>query len=85
MSWRPQKPYTASGLARVFAGDDAAAFFGTSPGDRRRAGLYGLVQHGVVYTSKLRLRLGLDPDALQAVQAEHTPALPIDNRRHERG
>jgi arylsulfatase A-like enzyme len=121
------RPYTASGLAHVFAGDDAAAFFGTTPGDERRPDLYGVVQHGVVYTGKqakiaehggadpqdrhvplvvagaevdkgrvdrfvettqiaptiLRL-LGLHPDALQAVQAEHTPALPVDRPKHDR-
>ena len=121
------RPYTASGLAHVFAGDDAAAFFGTTPGDERRPDLYGVVQHGVVYTGKqakiaehggadpqdrhvplvvagaevdkgrvdrvvettqiaptiLRL-LGLHPDALQAVQAEHTPALPVDRPNHDR-
>jgi hypothetical protein len=60
------KPYTASGLARVFAGQAAADFFGAAAGDDRRPDLYGVVQHGVVYTSK------------QAKIAEHGGADPQD-------
>lgn len=117
------KPYTASGLSQVFAGDAAAAFFGASPLDERRPDLYGVVQHGVVYTGKkgkiaehggadpqdrhvplvvaapgvepstvdgavettqiaptILGLLGLDPGALVAVRAQHTPALPLDDR-----
>jgi hypothetical protein len=113
------KPYTASGLANVYAGEDAAAYFGVDRGDSRLPDLYGIVQHGVVYTGKkakiaehggadpqdrnvllvvsggtvkhgvittavettqiaptiLQL-LGLPANALQAVQIEHTRALP---------
>jgi arylsulfatase A-like enzyme len=115
------KPYTASGLAKVYAGKAAADYFGTTTGDERRPDLYGVVQHGVVYTGKqgkiaehggadpqdrhvpllvsgagvaghgssdrqvettqiaptiLEL-LGLKPDALRAVQSEHTRDLPL--------
>jgi hypothetical protein len=121
------KPYTASGLAQVFAGDAAAAFFGASTADERRPDLYGIVQHGVVYTAKqgkiaehggadpqdrhvplvvagadigagrvagpvettqiaptILGLLGLDPSTLQAVRAEHTPALALArDHRHK--
>jgi len=115
------KSYTASGLAQVYAGQAAADHFGVSAGDVRRPDLFGVVQHGVVYTGKmgkiaehggadpqdrdvplvvsgagvdrndtvatpvettqiaptiLQL-LGLDPQSLQAVQIEHTRALPL--------
>ena len=115
------KPYTASGLAQVFAGQAAANYFGVSASDDRRPDLYGIVQHGVVYTGKqgkiaehggadpqdrhvplvvsgagvgeggsvgrtvettqiaptILSLLGLQPNALRAVQLEHTAALPL--------
>jgi hypothetical protein len=120
------KPFTASGLQTLYAGAAAARYFHVAPGDSRVPDLYGVVQHGVVYTggqSKiaehggagqqdrnvplvvssadahgggsvvrepvettqiaptiLRL-LGLNPNALQAVQIEHTAVLP-DLDRH---
>ncbi len=48
------KPYTKSGLARVFAGHAAAAYFKVPPGDARVPDLFGIVQHGVVYTGGMR-------------------------------
>ena len=110
----------APGLTRVYAGAASAAYFGVPDSDPRHPDIFGIVQHGVVYTggrSKiaehggaglqdrnvpilvdvpglrhggeintqvettqiaptiLRL-LGLNPQALQAVQIEHTQALP---------
>ncbi|HEX3604632.1 MAG TPA: alkaline phosphatase family protein [Candidatus Dormibacteraeota bacterium] len=44
------RAYTASGLSNVFAGGDAASYFGVSRGDARVPDLYGIVQYGVVYT-----------------------------------
>ena len=44
------KAYTASGLTKVYAGKDSAAFFGTRVGDPRVPDLYALAQHGVVFT-----------------------------------
>jgi type I phosphodiesterase/nucleotide pyrophosphatase len=44
------KPYTASGLQTLYAGADAARFFHVKPGDSRVPDLWGIVQHGVVYT-----------------------------------
>ncbi len=110
----------ASGLTKVYAGAQSAAFFGVPNSDARHPDVSGVVQHGVVYTGKqakiaehggagfqdrnvpilvdapglrggqtvgspvgttqiapsiLRL-LGLNPQALQAVQIEHTKVLP---------
>ena len=118
------KPYTSSGLAKVYAGDDAAAFMGVPAGDARVPDVIGIAQYGSVYTGKqgkiaehggdnpqdrdvalvvsgaplahghwrhfdassvettqiaptiLQL-LGLNPNDLQAVQAEHTQGLPL--------
>ncbi|MEA2617295.1 MAG: hypothetical protein QOE72_3078 [Chloroflexota bacterium] len=44
------KPYTQSGLASVFAGRDAAAYFGVAPGDARVPDIFGISQYGTVYT-----------------------------------
>jgi hypothetical protein len=58
------KPYTGSGLKTVYAGSDAAAFFGTAPGDPRVPDLYAIAQHGVVFTGgkgKIAEHGGADP------------------------
>jgi hypothetical protein len=44
------KNYTASGLATVFAGADAAAYFQVSSGDSRVPDIFGISQYGTVYT-----------------------------------
>jgi hypothetical protein len=111
---------SASGLKKVYAGAQSAAFFGVPNGDPRHPDVLGIAQHGVVYTggmSKIAEHggndpqdrnvpilvslpghsagasistpvettqiaptilalLGLDPNALQAVQIEHTQVLP---------
>jgi hypothetical protein len=46
------KLFTHSGLAKVFAGDEAAAYFGVQPGDPRVPDVFGISQVGVVYTGK---------------------------------
>jgi Type I phosphodiesterase / nucleotide pyrophosphatase len=112
------KAYTSAGLAKVYAGTDAAALIGVPARDSRVPDLIGIAQQGVVYTGGkgkiaehggdapadrdvpilvsgtghrltvdrpvlttqiaptiLRL-LGLDPNQLQAVRAEHTAVLP---------
>jgi hypothetical protein len=58
------KPYTAAGLDTVYAGTDAASFFGVQPGDARVPDLFGVAQHGVVYTGgkgKIAEHGGADP------------------------
>jgi Type I phosphodiesterase / nucleotide pyrophosphatase len=115
------KPYTSSGLAQVYAGAEAAAYFHVPVGDPRVPDVFGISQYGVVYTGKkgkiaehgganpqdrdvplllsgasihghqviespvhtiqiaptILSLLGLDPNALQAVQEEHTQVLPL--------
>ena len=112
------KPFTASGTDKIYAGTDAATFFGSTPADPRVPDVYATTQPGTVYTSGTKIaehggvtpadrnvplivagpgithrddgsavttaqiaptilnRLDLDPQKLQAVVAEHTPALP---------
>ena len=60
------KPYTASGLREVFAGQAAAEYFNVQPGDPRVPDLFGIAQYGVVYTGK------------KAKIAEHGGANPQD-------
>jgi hypothetical protein len=46
------KPYTSSGLAKIFAGEEAADFFNVRPGDSRVPDVFGISQVGSVYTGK---------------------------------
>ncbi|MET9072479.1 alkaline phosphatase family protein [Streptomyces sp. NPDC004232] len=47
---KPTKSFTNSGLSRVYAGKEAAAYFGVKPGDARVPDLFGIAKYGVVYT-----------------------------------
>lgn len=78
------KPFTASGLATVFAGSAAAKFFGVPAGDPRVPDLFGIVQHGVVYTGgkgKIAEHGGADPQdrnvpiVLAGAGVDHTQTL----------
>jgi hypothetical protein len=60
------KSYTRSGLAQVFPGSAAAAYFNAQPGDPRVPDLFGISQYGVVYTGH------------QGKIAEHGGANPQD-------
>jgi hypothetical protein len=44
------KAYTSSGLKTLYAGTEAAEYFGTSTTDPRVPDLFGVSQYGVVYT-----------------------------------
>jgi len=58
------KAYTHAGLAVVYAGTEAAAYFHVAVGDPRVPDVFGIVQHGVVYTghkSKIAEHGGADP------------------------
>ena len=46
------KPYTRSGLTKVYAGRAAARYFGVPNGDPRVPDVFGVSQVGVVYTGK---------------------------------
>lgn len=54
----------SSGLRKVFAGDDAARYFGVDPSDPRHPDVWGIVQHGVVFThgTKIAEHGGADPN-----------------------
>jgi arylsulfatase A-like enzyme len=60
------KPYTASGLRKVYPGREAARYFKVAPGDPRVPDVFGISQYGVVYTGK------------QGKIAEHGGANPQD-------
>jgi hypothetical protein len=59
------KPFTASGTEQVYAGADAAAFFGTTAADPRVPDVYASTQPGTVYTSGTKI-------------AEHGGVTPAD-------
>ncbi|MEU7428356.1 alkaline phosphatase family protein [Streptomyces sp. NPDC040750] len=44
------KAFTDGGLSKVYAGKEAAAYFGVKPGDARVPDLFGIAEYGVVYT-----------------------------------
>jgi hypothetical protein len=46
----PSRTLQSSGLTKVYAGEEAADYFGTSLSDPRHPDIWGIVQHGVVYT-----------------------------------
>ncbi|MFG1643467.1 alkaline phosphatase family protein [Amycolatopsis sp. NPDC049252] len=59
------KAFTHSGLQTVYAGADAARYFGVRPGDDRVPDLFGVTQYGVVYTGgtkKIAEHGGVAPD-----------------------
>jgi hypothetical protein len=54
-----------SGLKKIYAGPESAAFFGTAVSDPRHPDVYAIVQHGVVYTGgtgKIAEHGGADPN-----------------------
>ncbi|TPG35129.1 alkaline phosphatase family protein [Mycolicibacterium hodleri] len=59
------RPFTASGTEQIYAGADAAAYFGTTATDPRVPDVYATTQPGTVYTSKTKI-------------AEHGGAAPAD-------
>jgi hypothetical protein len=68
---------SASGLKTVYAGAEAAKFLGVPVSDPRHADVFGIVQHGVVYTGgkgKIAEHGGADP------QDRHVPILVTSMR-----
>jgi hypothetical protein len=49
----PPRTLEHSGLAQLFVGEAAARYFGTTLADPRHPDVWGVVQHGVVYTGHL--------------------------------
>ena len=61
----PSRTLPSSGLTAVYAGADAAKYFGTATNDPRHPDVWGVVQHGVVYTGgtkKIAEHGGADPE-----------------------
>jgi hypothetical protein len=58
------KPYASSGLQTIYAGEAASDFFNTAADDSRVPDVFGIAQHGVVYTGgkgKIAEHGGSDP------------------------
>ena len=61
-TYNAQNPATAglprtlphSGLDAIYAGEEAADYFGVSPSDPRHPDIWGVVSHGVVYTGGVK-------------------------------
>ncbi|MDF3287893.1 alkaline phosphatase family protein [Streptomyces silvisoli] len=74
------KAFTNSGLSKVYAGREAAQYFGVEPGDPRVPDLFGIAKYGVVYTggkSKIAEHGGAHADDLNVplvVSGAGTPA-----------
>jgi hypothetical protein len=74
----PVRTLQSSGLTKVYAGDAAAAYFGTSPNDPRHPDVWGVVQHGVVYTGgtkKIAEHGGADPEDLHVPLVVFAPGV----------
>ncbi|GAA2013884.1 alkaline phosphatase family protein [Catenulispora yoronensis] len=59
------KAFTNGGLSKVYAGEEARDYFHVGRGDQRVPDLFGIVQHGVVYTGgkgKIAEHGGADAD-----------------------
>jgi hypothetical protein len=72
----PPRTLAHSGLTRVFVGDAAARYFDTSPNDPRHPDVWGIVQHGVVYTGgtkKIAEHGGADPEDLHVPLVVYAP------------
>ncbi|MBJ7599568.1 alkaline phosphatase family protein [Candidatus Nephthysia bennettiae] len=48
------KPYTSSGLARIYAGAAAAAYFHVARSDSRAPDIFGISQYGTVFTGSMK-------------------------------
>ena len=79
----------ASGLTQVYAGVDAARFFGVAATDPRHPDVLGIVQHGIVYTGgrkKIAEHGGADPQdrdvplvvAGPRMGAAHSVSAPVE-------
>jgi predicted AlkP superfamily pyrophosphatase or phosphodiesterase len=79
----------ASGLEKVYAGAEAAAFIGVPAGDPRVPDIIGIAKHGVVYTggkSKIAEHGGDDPQdrdvpilvALPGLENGHGVSAPVE-------
>lgn len=79
------RPFTRSGLEKVYAGAEAAGHFGVAPGDPRVPDVFGVAQYGVVYTggSKIAEHGGDHPDDLNVPLVVSGAGTPDGVRRDE--
>ncbi|MFD5463892.1 alkaline phosphatase family protein [Kitasatospora sp. NPDC127059] len=80
------RPFTESGVQKIYAGDEAADHFGVDPGDPRVPDVFGVAQYGVVYTggSKIAEHGGAHPDDLDVPLVVSGAATPDGVRRDEK-
>jgi hypothetical protein len=74
----PTRTLQSSGLTKVYAGNAAATYFGTTAGDPRHPDVWGVVQHGVVYTGKTKKIAehgGADPEDLNVPLVVYAPGV----------
>jgi hypothetical protein len=72
----PPRTLQSSGLTNVYVGAEAAKYFGTSVNDPRHPDVWGVVQHGVVYTGKTKKIAehgGADPEDRGVPLLVYTP------------
>jgi arylsulfatase A-like enzyme len=72
----PSRTLQSSGLTKVYAGEEAADYFGTSLSDPRHPDIWGIVQHGVVYTGgtkKIAEHGGANPEDLNVPLVVYAP------------
>ncbi|MFD9692618.1 alkaline phosphatase family protein [Kitasatospora sp. NPDC059088] len=80
------RPFTGSGVQKVYAGAEAAGHFGVAPGDPRVPDVFGVAQYGVVYTggSKIAEHGGAHADDLNVPLVVSGAATPGGVRREEK-
>ncbi|MEY9872849.1 hypothetical protein ABH931_002326 [Streptacidiphilus sp. MAP12-33] len=80
------KAFTQSGLSKVYAGAEAAKYFGVKPGDARVPDIFGIAQYGVVYTGgtgKVAEHGGAHADDLDVplvISGAFAPRQVVDNQ-----
>ena len=73
----------SSGLTKVYAGAQAARYFGVSPSDPRHPDVWGIVQHGVVYTGgkgKIAEHGGANPEDRDVALVVYAPGTRAHHR-----
>lgn len=80
------RPFTAGGVQKVYAGQEAARYFHVAPGDARVPDVFGIAQYGVVYTggSKIAEHGGDHADDLNVPLVVSGAATPGGVRQDEK-
>ncbi|MET8622960.1 alkaline phosphatase family protein [Kitasatospora sp. NPDC004669] len=80
------RPFTRSGVEKVYAGEEAADYFHVTPGDPRVPDVFGVAQYGVVYTggSKIAEHGGAHADDLDVPLVVSGAATPDGVREDEK-